>query len=290
MREVHALVAELAADLEDAVHAAHDAALEVELRGDAQVALLVERVEVRGEGARVGAAERLLQDGRLDLEVALVLHEAPDAGDDPRAVDERLLDLGVHDEVDVALAVADLAVGEAVELLGQRAHGLGEHAQRLGRDGELAAVGAHDAARRLDDVAHVDGVEQRPACLVHRVDAAEQLDGARGILKVDEGELAVAAERPHAAADGEERVERALGAVLDPTVLALDVGDGPIDAALDGIGVDACIEQGLATVQARGALVDVLGLDGLICHGSLLFKTCAPRCFPQSRGAVVAMR
>ena len=108
--------------------------------------------------------------------------------------------------------------------------------------------------------------------------------------KVDEGELAVAAERPHAAADGEERVERALGAVLDPTVLALDVGDGPIDAALDGIGVDACIEQGLATVQARGALVDVLGLDGLICHGSLLFKTCAPRCFPQSRGAVVAMR
>ena len=71
VREVHALVAELAPQLEDALHAAHDAALEVQLGGDAQVAVLVERVEVRGEGLGVGAAERLLQDGGLDLEVAL---------------------------------------------------------------------------------------------------------------------------------------------------------------------------------------------------------------------------
>ena len=43
---------------------------------------------------------------------------------------------GVHDEVDVALAVAELDVFEAVVLVGQREHGLREEA-----DGRLAADG-----------------------------------------------------------------------------------------------------------------------------------------------------
>jgi hypothetical protein len=47
---VGALVAEVAVDLEDAVDAADDGALEEELRRDAQVQLGVERVRVRDEG------------------------------------------------------------------------------------------------------------------------------------------------------------------------------------------------------------------------------------------------
>jgi hypothetical protein len=50
VRGVGALVAEVAVDLEDAVDAADDGALEEELRRDAQVQLGVERVRVRDEG------------------------------------------------------------------------------------------------------------------------------------------------------------------------------------------------------------------------------------------------
>ena len=63
MRGVHALVAEDAADLEHALESAYEQALEVQLGGDAQVAVLVEGVEVRGEGTRGRAALDLLEDG-----------------------------------------------------------------------------------------------------------------------------------------------------------------------------------------------------------------------------------
>ena len=55
MGEVHTLVAEDTADLEHALIAAHEQALEVQLGGDAQVVLLVERVEVRDERLGRGA-------------------------------------------------------------------------------------------------------------------------------------------------------------------------------------------------------------------------------------------
>lgn len=50
MIRIHALVAELAPDLEDLLEAAHQQALEMQLGGDAQVEVLVQRVVVRDEG------------------------------------------------------------------------------------------------------------------------------------------------------------------------------------------------------------------------------------------------
>jgi hypothetical protein len=46
--ERHALVAEVLAELVDALEAADDQPLEVQLGGDAQAEVAVERVEVRG--------------------------------------------------------------------------------------------------------------------------------------------------------------------------------------------------------------------------------------------------
>ena len=85
-----ALVAEVLADLVDALQAADDQALEVELGGDAQVHRRVERVEVRHERARQCAAVDRLQDRGLDLDEALVVEEAADRGDDLGARDEDL--------------------------------------------------------------------------------------------------------------------------------------------------------------------------------------------------------
>jgi hypothetical protein len=83
---VDALVAEDAADLEDAVDPADDEPLEVQLEGDAQRHVEVERVQVGREGARRRAAVDGLQHRGLDLdEVALVQHVA-DGPHDRRAV------------------------------------------------------------------------------------------------------------------------------------------------------------------------------------------------------------
>ena len=45
-------------------------------------------------------------------------------------VNEDLANVGIHDEIDVALAVTFLDVDEPVEFIGQRHHRLGKHGER----------------------------------------------------------------------------------------------------------------------------------------------------------------
>jgi hypothetical protein len=90
--------------------------------------LHVERVVVGGEGLGRGAAGDGVHHRRFDFEEAVAgpcscgsRHHAA-AGHEGEA---RLL---VDDQVDIALAVLLLGVGQAVELVGQRAQRLGQQA------------------------------------------------------------------------------------------------------------------------------------------------------------------
>jgi hypothetical protein len=114
-----AFVAEVAVDLEHPLEAADQQALEVQLGRDAQEHLLVQRVVVRDEGLGVGAAGNRVQHGRLDLQEAVLHHELADAADGLAARHEALAGGLVGHQVDIALAVLDLLVGHAVELVGQ---------------------------------------------------------------------------------------------------------------------------------------------------------------------------
>ena len=135
-----ALVAEVLADLVDALEAADDQALEVQLVGDAQVEVAVERVVVGRERPRQRAAVERLEDRRLDLEEAALVEPAADGATTLRAQDEQLARLLVGDQVELAVAVAGLDVLEPVELLGRRAQRLGEQRPAGGPQGQLAAA------------------------------------------------------------------------------------------------------------------------------------------------------
>ena len=113
-----AFVAEVAVDFVDALEAADDQALEVELGRDAQVEVDVERVVMRDEGARRGAAVERLHHGRLDFDEAAFLELPAQGRDDAGARDENVAHFGIGDQVEIALAVAGLDVLEAVPLLG----------------------------------------------------------------------------------------------------------------------------------------------------------------------------
>ena len=114
-----ALVAEVAIDLVDAIESADDEALQVELRGDAEKEVLIERVVMRLEGPGRGAAGNLLHHGGFDFEVAAVVKELAEGAKDAGALDEDLAAFEVGEEIDVALAVAKLDIGQAVELFRQ---------------------------------------------------------------------------------------------------------------------------------------------------------------------------
>ena len=121
------LVAEVLADLVDALEPADDQALEVQLVGDPQEEVAVELVVVGHERPRQRAAVERLEDRGLDLEEAALVEPARGSrATTLRAQDEELARLLVGEQVELAVAVAGLDVLEAVELLGRRAQRLGE--------------------------------------------------------------------------------------------------------------------------------------------------------------------
>ena len=271
--KVHALVTEDAADLEHALKTTDDAALEVQLGGNTQVALLIERVEVGNERLGRGTTLDGLQDGGLDLHVAVGLHKATEGGENLRTLTEGLANVVVGDQVDIALAIAGLLVGKTVELLGQRTNGLGKQGRALRGNGKLAALGAHNHACHAQDVAQVEGLERIPGSLVHVVDAAEQLNLGSRIAHDDEHDLALTALGDHAAGD----LHDVLGvlAIGKLGVLSLDIGNVVLKLRVLGIGVLARLEQGGALGQAGGALV--VERRCLICGVLVLCHKLAPQ-------------
>ena len=115
---------------------------------------------------------------------------------------EGALHLRVDDQIHVPLAVAQLGVGQAVELLGQGQQGLGEQGDGLHPHGHLAPLGAEDHALHPHNVADVKLLEAVVLRLVHLVPPGVELDAARLVLQIAEGHLAHAPLGHEAAGDG----------------------------------------------------------------------------------------
>jgi hypothetical protein len=120
------LVAEVLADLVHALEAADNQALQVQLVGDAEEQVAVERVMVGHERPGQGAAVERLQDRGLHLEEAALVEPAADRADDLGAQDEELPRLLVRQEIDLSVSVSGLDVLEPVELVGRRTQRLRE--------------------------------------------------------------------------------------------------------------------------------------------------------------------
>ena len=136
---------------------------------------------------------------------------------DARADERVLARLLVHQQVEVALAVALLDVGEPVERVGQRRADAREHLERVDLERRLAAPRLRRRAGDADDVAevHVD--------LARALDRAEQLDPPAAVDEVEEDELAHVAARHHAA--GEPALRLGGRAVLERLRLGADARD-----------------------------------------------------------------
>ena len=160
---VHALVAEVTPYLIDALEAADDESLEVQLGGDTQVHIHIERVMVRDEGPCGRPARYLLQDRCLHLGIARLIKHSAHGAYDGGALEEDLFHSLVDDEVHIALAVALLGVVEAVVRHAvfvlhdrQGSQALGEHGQLLRMYGDFAHLRAEDEALDTDEVAYIE--------------------------------------------------------------------------------------------------------------------------------------
>ncbi len=220
-----ALVAKILAQLVDALEPADDEALEVELGRDPQVEVGAELVRVRDERPGESAAVARLQHRRLDLDEPLVVEGAAHRGDHAGAEHEVIARLLVHEQIEIAAAVALLDVGEPVEGVGERCADPREQLERVDRERRLAAPRLGRTADRTDDVAEVHVDLSRP------VDRAEKLDAAGAVDEVEERQLSHVAAREDAA--GEAALGLSLATVLERVGLGPDGGDlVPVGEAL----------------------------------------------------------
>ena len=124
------------------------------------------------EGAGRSASGNILEDRGLYLEAAGGVEVLAHGGDDLRPLYEGVLHLGIHDQIDIALAVTHLGIGKsvvhhAVNLLydGEHPQALAQHGELLHMDAELAGLG--DESKALD-THHVADVHQLlPHGVVH---------------------------------------------------------------------------------------------------------------------------
>ena len=214
------LVPEVTVDLEHTFDAPHRQPLQIQLGRDPHVQPHVERVVVGHERPRQRAAGDRLHHRRLDLEEPAVGQEVAHRRDDAAAHLEHAARVGVDDQIEVALAIADFDVLQAVPLLRQRQQALGEELQLRRPDGELAGFRAEQPSLHADPVAEIEQLEQLEVALRERVLAEVDLDARLSVREHEEVRLAEAADgedasrRPHHDLCGVELLAGLAGVVL----------------------------------------------------------------------------
>ena len=124
MRSVHTLVAEKAAYFINPFKSANYAALEVQLRGDAQIHVYIQRIVVRYERPCARAGGGGVEHGGLDLYKVKLVQPPAYLGLYLGALYEGVSHLGIYYKVNAALAVSQFLILQPVELFGQGTEGL----------------------------------------------------------------------------------------------------------------------------------------------------------------------
>ena len=118
MASGQALIAEVAIDLKDFLEPPHGKPLEIKLGGNPQIHLHIQRVVVRNEGSRGGAARDGVKHWRLDLNELPLGKKLPDELNGGRTHSENLAHLRIHDEINISLPITHFLIDEAVIFVG----------------------------------------------------------------------------------------------------------------------------------------------------------------------------
>ena len=207
-----------------------------------------------------------MQHRRFDLQKSPCIEEGTQVAHDSRARLEHAAALFVHDEIHVAAPVAQLRIGDAVPLVGQRTQRLGEKHQALRAHRQLARLGAKQRPLGADDIAHVPALE----VLVdgtERLLLQEHLNRAARILELREACLAHHALRAHSPRDahGDRLGLQRLGAL--PAVRGREIAGEGIAAKVVRKGVAALAQLG----KLRATLGNQVILVGVV-HQSPCFR------------------
>ena len=183
---------------------------------------------------------------------------------------EHLARLRIDDQIEIALAVADFDVGQAMPLLRQRQVALREELDARRPDRQLVGARAEQMPFDADDVAEIEQTEQLEIALRERVLLDVDLNARSAVGEHQKIRLAEIADAENAAA--RRRVD-ARGFEVGAGLLAVgadEIGDGRGAIESMRIRVDAKLAQ-LREIGA--ALLDLFVFRG---HSAKSYRTSRP--------------
>ncbi len=262
---------------------------------------------VRSERLRCGPTGDLVHHRGFNLKVAATVEERANGAEDGSTFDEDLADIrgfgfgefrircrfngfglgrlgwcggrrrnhhldcaGVHEQVDVSLAVTQFRVFEAVVLVGQGEHGLGEEgdgravADFFDMDGEFAGASAEEMAADADVVAQVEELVQRERVFADVVLADVDLEALATLLELRESGFPLNTDRHDAAGDAD--VDGCWGG------FELFGGEGVVGGAELGDGVGGGVAVGIRSFGVGEAVRLTEGGDLLELVAALLVE------------------
>ena len=155
MSGIKTFVAEHTADLVNPFHTAHDQSLQIQFQGNPQLQILIQRIEMRLEGACCRTAGIGHQHGSFHFHKALAVQVFPDGADDFGPFDKGILYLRIHDQIHISLTVAQIRIGQTVILFRKDLQAFGQQRHFGGVDGDFSCLGLKHFAPDADDIADI---------------------------------------------------------------------------------------------------------------------------------------
>ncbi len=106
------------------------------------------------------------------------------------ALEEYFADFGIHHEIDITLAVAQLDVGQAMPFFGEGKQVLRQERDFFDVHGEFAGAGAEEISADADVVAEVEQLVEFESLFADRVFLHVNLEACPSLLQVGESGLA----------------------------------------------------------------------------------------------------
>ena len=187
---VHAFVTEQTTNLVHPIKAADDAALQIQLGGNTQVQIHIQRIVMGDKGTGGSTTLNDIQNGGIHFQIAQLIKITTDSGDGLGTLDKSLAHLGIDDQIHVALTVAGVHILQAVVLFGQGQQALAQQRVLLHLHRDLTAAGTEHDALDTDDITDIQLLEPLVLLGADLVDLHIDLDLALLVLNVAEGSLA----------------------------------------------------------------------------------------------------
>ena len=149
-----------------------------------------------------------LHHRRFDFDVAARIEKAPQLADNLRAPQENFSRAVIGDQVQIALPVADLHVGQAVPFFRQRQQRLAQQGQFRDPHGEFAGPGSKQVPGNADEIAQIEQLKQFERPRAHDVELHVNLQSLARAGDVRKPGLAVQAERQDASGHAHGRLGR----------------------------------------------------------------------------------